>query len=415
MIGVSGTPLKILFSEGSSLSAREALSSLGELGYELHICDPNPLCICRFSRYAAKFFKCPPIGKEPAAYLDFIQQRLAQERYDVLLPVHEQAFLFSKMQDQLKKHTGLAVAAFDSFQKLQSKVQFLRLLDSLNIPHPLTYYYKEAQELEQKLFYPCYLKTDYGTGSSGVWKLNSSEDLGQALRELGQRAIFNGRDEVMVQEVAGGTMEIVYTCFNQGELIALHCNRRLAEGAKGSSSSKLGVDRPIVKEHLQILGRHLNWHGSLAIDYIYDDAAGIPYYIDASPRLVEPMGATINGMNIPELVVRLSLNQPVKASLGATHGKKTHMLMLALLGMCDNGASRRDVLRELVRAIRKKGVYSGSIEELLNVKKDVFSLFPFLIVLGQLLINPRSSQRISTSTVNNYALSRTSIEIIKTL
>jgi hypothetical protein len=42
--------LKILFSEGSSLTAREFLSVLGSRGHWIEVVDSNPLCICRFSR-----------------------------------------------------------------------------------------------------------------------------------------------------------------------------------------------------------------------------------------------------------------------------------------------------------------------------------------------------------------------------
>jgi hypothetical protein len=42
--------LKILFSEGSSLTAREFLSVLGPRGHWIEVVDSNPLCICRFSR-----------------------------------------------------------------------------------------------------------------------------------------------------------------------------------------------------------------------------------------------------------------------------------------------------------------------------------------------------------------------------
>ena len=37
--------MKVLFSEGSSLSARESLTALGLLGHEIVICDPNPLSL----------------------------------------------------------------------------------------------------------------------------------------------------------------------------------------------------------------------------------------------------------------------------------------------------------------------------------------------------------------------------------
>jgi hypothetical protein len=62
----------VLFSEGSSLSARQALSALGPLGYRIDVCDPNPLCLSRFSRFVRRFHRSPALGTDPAAYLHFI-------------------------------------------------------------------------------------------------------------------------------------------------------------------------------------------------------------------------------------------------------------------------------------------------------------------------------------------------------
>jgi hypothetical protein len=39
----------VLFSEGSSLTAREFVSVLGPDGHHIEVLDPNPACICRFS------------------------------------------------------------------------------------------------------------------------------------------------------------------------------------------------------------------------------------------------------------------------------------------------------------------------------------------------------------------------------
>jgi len=65
--------------------------------------------------YQAKYDRCPALGADAAGYLDFMLTRLGQSRYDVLLPVHEQAFLFASVQDQLRPKTGLALTDFEHF------------------------------------------------------------------------------------------------------------------------------------------------------------------------------------------------------------------------------------------------------------------------------------------------------------
>src|SRR5215470_11456352 len=101
--------LKILLTEGSSLSARHTLSALGPLGHTIDVCDPRPpMCLARFSRYTRRLHRCPPFAGDPAGYLEFILAQLRSQRYDVLFPVHDQAFLLSRYRDDLVKLTGLA-------------------------------------------------------------------------------------------------------------------------------------------------------------------------------------------------------------------------------------------------------------------------------------------------------------------
>ncbi len=42
------------------------------------------------SRFVRRYYRCPAVGTDPLGYLEFMLQHLTRERYDVLLPVHEQ-------------------------------------------------------------------------------------------------------------------------------------------------------------------------------------------------------------------------------------------------------------------------------------------------------------------------------------
>lgn len=82
--------MRILLSEGSSTSAREAVTLLGLAGYHVEICDPDPHCIARFSRFVRQFHRCPGLGVDPQGYVAFVAELVAARRFDVLLPIHEQ-------------------------------------------------------------------------------------------------------------------------------------------------------------------------------------------------------------------------------------------------------------------------------------------------------------------------------------
>jgi hypothetical protein len=62
-------PLHVLLVEGSSTSAREALTILGLAGHVVEVCDPDAHCLARFSRWVKKFHRCPGLARDSAAFL----------------------------------------------------------------------------------------------------------------------------------------------------------------------------------------------------------------------------------------------------------------------------------------------------------------------------------------------------------
>jgi hypothetical protein len=122
-----------------------------------------------------------------------------------------------------------------------------------------------------------------------------------------------------------------------GRLVAFHCYHKTASGQRGGMAAKRGVLRPLVREHLEVIGSHLAWHGSVNVDYLLADS-GVPRDIDAIPRLVEPMNAAFSGVNLADLPVRLSLGVSLDLVEGRP-GVTSHMLVQALLGVADRGGT----------------------------------------------------------------------------
>lgn len=409
----SSRSLRILFPEGSSLSAREALSALGQQGYTIDVCDPNPLCVCRFSRFVHTFHRCPSWGTHPLEYLDFLLGLLKREQYDVLLPVHEQAFLFARFREELSRYVSLAVADFNTFALLQSKASFISVLDALKLPHPPTTICHSRAELEQPRAFPYYIKMAYGTAGSSVWRIDDEVTQAAVIELLEARGFLNEHTDILVQDVAPGVLEVVQSVFDHGRLVAAHCYQQRAEGVGGSASARISMRRPLVLTHLEQLGQHLDWHGSLMVDYLFDQERGQPAYIEANPRMGETMNATFSGLNLADLLVQLSL-QPSSPLLAASSqpGIRSHILLAVLLGTAIRGRSRFDLLYEVIQALFKRGTYADSREEWARVREDAPSLIPLLIVFMQLLLNPRAGVRIASQAISNYALTEETARLI---
>jgi biotin carboxylase len=398
---------RVLVSEGSSLSARETITALGMAGHRVGVCDPNAICLGRFSRFVTHFYRSPPFGKDPWAYLDFVISIAAGGGWDVLFPTHEQAFLFSRERARIPAGIALAVADFGSFLQVQGKVALVRTLARVCLPQPAWRVIRTREELQSESRYPFYLKANFTTASKAVWRVNNAEDLRKQISSLSAQGLLDGKEEFVVQEYATGTLERVLAVFDRGQLVAMHGYRQLREGPGGGDIAKIGVSRPAVRGYMERLGAQLEWHGALSMDYILRGDDDTPVFIDANPRLVEPMHAVLSGVNLADILVRVSLRQPVLVEEPVAKELRTHLLLMGLLAAAAGRGRRRDVLAEIVRAIRGHGIYAHSREELLPILADFKGVIPLAYILSRLLVRPASTAALSAGSIASYSLSPT--------
>jgi predicted ATP-grasp superfamily ATP-dependent carboligase len=370
-------PLRVLLSEGGSTSAREAITILGLAGHVVEVCDPQPHCLARFSRFVRRLHRCPSPAQDPAAWLAFIENLLAARRFDVLLPIHEQGFLLARVQARIQSRVGVALPGFADYRIAHSKAGFSRLLDELGLPQPVTHVARSPAELRARARFPCVVKTAIGTASRGVWLLHDDAGLQQAIDEL---AAGNGlADGVLVQDFVEGVTEKAQAVFCRGKLLSFHAYRQIAAGAGGGDARKESVSRPKVRAHMERIGARLDWHGALSVDYIVPPTETMPFYVDCNPRLVEPMSAHLSGVDLVGLLLKVSLGETPSAVADGHAGVRTHLAMQALLGCALRGGTRRDIWRECARLLRGRGVYAESIEELTPAALDWISAVPVAI------------------------------------
>jgi hypothetical protein len=401
--------LRILLSEGSSTSAREALTALGLAGHEVEICDPDQFCLGRFSRFVTRFHRCPGLGVDPAGYLRFVTDLLAAHRFDVLIPIHEQGFLFAKVQQRLNRQVAIALPSFDSYQRALSKAEFSQILSELDLPQPETAFVSSISDLRELDRFPFVLKLPIATASRGVWMISGRLDLGRAISEIEDKN-FTG---ALVQKVITGSVEHAQAVFCKGRLVGMHAYRELVRGAGGGPAVKESVRRPLVRSHLKSIGKFLEWHGALSVDYIVDVDGGLPHYIDCNPRLVEPINALLAGLDLTDLLVRVSLGEEPPELPDDREAVRTHLAIQALLGCAMRGGSRLDILRESWRLVSHRRIYAGSCEELTPVRWDWPSAIPPLFLALWLLKNPKVAPLLPKVAWGTHLLTSDSIRRIR--
>ncbi len=198
---------------------------------------PPPIAWRGSRASSANFTAARACARDPAGFLAFVEQLLARERFDVLLPTHEQGFLFARMRARLEGRAGVALPSFESYRTAHSKAGFSRLLDQLKLPQPPTRIVKSARELRDAIGFPAVVKTSIGTASRGIWFVRNADDLEMALHDLGAGDAF--ADEVLAQDLDHGHHRegaVGVLPGTAGRLSCLSAGRRSASAAARRSS-----------------------------------------------------------------------------------------------------------------------------------------------------------------------------------
>jgi len=402
---------RILLSEGSSLSAREAVTAFGLAGFKVELVSSDPMCLARFSRFVTHVHPAPPSGRDPEGYLAAVLDVVARRSIDVLLPVHEQAYLFAAAKDRLPRGLGVALAEFAAFERVQSKTALTTLLSQLDIPQPATEIVRTVEGFTAGRDYPFFAKTAFGTASAAVWRVADDAQRDDLARHLRERGAFH--EGVVVQAAADGPLERCQAVFDRGRLVVHHAYRQLVEGPGGGDVIKVSVRRPKARACVERIGVALGWHGALSFDYVVDSASGLPLFFDANPRLVEPMNAWLSGADLAGALLRVSLGRSPEVQDDGREGVVTRLGLMGLMDAARQRGRRGDVLRELVLLACSAGRYRGSAEELVPLLADPFCIAPLAVVVGKLLGSPASGTRLSRDTVEAYSLTPAAIERLR--
>ena len=375
--------MRVLVTDGSSLAARQAITELARRGAEVEVVDPGPIPLARFSRLVRRVHRVPAYGRDPWGWLEATLRVLDDGGHEVLFAAHEQTAVLALAADRVG--AAMAVPSFEALRRVQDKAGACAVLAEAGLRQP-----------RRAAGPPAYVKARIGTASAGVVRAEDDAAFRAAIERLG------GEDEVVIQEPVDGPVAMVQAVYDRGRLVAHHANLRVRDGADGGASNKESVHVPGLRDDLERLGSTLDWHGAMSLDAVLT-AAG-PSYIDVNPRLVEPANARRAGVDLVGALVDLALGRPVAPAPEGRAGVRTHQLLIAALGAAQRGEGRRGVVSELAQALRHRGPYAGSVEELTPVRGDPLAAVPVAAVAAVLLASPGAYSWFTGGAVSNYAL-----------
>src|SRR5437764_5033345 len=259
--------------------------------------------------------------------------------------------------------------------------------------------------------YPFYVKAAFGTASTGVWRVSDERQRDALLSRFEQGKAF--AEGLVVQAAISGALERTQAVFDRGRLVACHIYRQIAEGPGGGDLLKLSVIRAEVRETVMRIGQALKWHGALSFDYIRDEATKTPHFIDANPRLVEPMNAWLAGVDLPGALLQVSLGQTPPVQADGRAGVLTRLGLMGILDAARRRQRRRDVLLEIGFVSLGAGRYRGTREELVPLWTDPYCAIPPAVVVARPLRHPQAASRFAASTVEAYSLTPKAIHRLR--
>ncbi|KLU04370.1 fatty acid biosynthesis [Rhodopirellula islandica] len=413
---------RILLTEGSSTSARQTLHCLGGR-HTIDVMDSAALSQGRFSTFVRHWHRCPLSSVDPIAYLRRLKELIDAHGYDVVIATHEQAYLLSRVRDQLQNHVGVALPTFEAIDRLQNKANFARVMKEQGLPQPKTRII-DGTSLETlregclaQSDFPCFLKTAHGTAGRGVIAIHDPTEMLEWVNEQTANSDSLPNQEIVLQSAAPGELSILQAIFDRGRLVAWHDAMSLRRGVGGAPIVRVSTHRENVADDVRQLGQSLDWHGALFVEYFYDEASRRHQFIEANPRIGETVNAMLAGVNLCEILVNVSLQEIPPSSPVATGvaGVKSHQFLTALLDQAMQTNSRAAVWHECVNRLRHRQGYRDSQPEMMRLRQDPLSGIPPLAIAFELLLSPQRSHKMVRSTVANYGLNADAVANIASL
>lgn len=136
--------------------------SLGEAGIPVFVVDKTN-CIARYSKYCAKFFRCPDFGTDEFATFMIELAQKENIRGWVLIPSNDHAvYTISKHKQQLEKYYKVITPSLDIIESIYDKSKLLHIAQRCGVAIPQTQYFTSANDSIGNITFPVLTKGRFG-------------------------------------------------------------------------------------------------------------------------------------------------------------------------------------------------------------------------------------------------------------
>ena len=286
--------MKRLLIIGASILQLPGIKKAKELGYYVGVADYDPNAVG--IPYADEYFNVSTIDQEGIyrAAKEFGADGIMTLATD--MPMRSVAYACKKL--------GLVGISYDTAVKATDKGEMIKAFEAAGVEHPWYYIIEDpanAQDILEKITYPCITKPTDNAGSRGIMLVNNRQELEEALSYSSE----NGRSgAVIVEEYMVGPEVSVEVIVYEGVPHVLQVTDKLTTGAP--HFIEMGHSQPsrLPAEGLEKI-RDLACRATQAVDLKNGPAHVEIILTENGPKMVE-MGARMGGGCITTHLVPLS-------------------------------------------------------------------------------------------------------------
>ena len=228
-----------------------------------------------------------PFVDEPG-FLERLNQAIDQWGIDYVYPAHDSALLtLTRLQEQI--HARVVTSPLETVEICRDKNRTYAFLAGADY---LAASYARAEEVPA---FPVFIKPAVGQGSQGARRIDSREQL--------EEAMADGVEYAICEYLPGA--EVTVDCFTDRHgvlrLVSPRSRERIRAGI--AVRSRLLPANRRIQEIAEDLNRRLSFNGAWFFQ-LKQNAAGDYRLMEAAPRIAGTMGATRNrGANLPLLTL----------------------------------------------------------------------------------------------------------------
>lgn len=311
---------KVLLTYGWVRSSYAALRNLSKHGVPVYVSDSNLTGMCQFSKFSLGFKKYTSHYQNETDFVTDVIRICDENQINLIFPSHNETDVLANNKSIIGNERGRMLPDSKHCFIFNNKALSYDLAESLGIPTPRRFLYKEVDELLILLnrleVKKVVIKLLSGNSAKGVFYADSPEMAYTRVRQLITDFGLKPDRFPQVEEVVSGEGWGCSVLYWHGELVADFTHRRLREkiSTGGTSTLRESAFHSGVREAALKIFNYIGWHGLAMCEFKVCPETGKFWFIEVNPRMWGSIPLAINaGVEFPYLAY-LCATQGIKAA-----------------------------------------------------------------------------------------------------